>query len=135
MKRRNELNMKPAAVIHMLSPRNFKIGSYTRSPHVGGLATVSRHPAVVHAGGGGLAIAYIYIYIHIYTVLRTRTLPRQPARIIAAPLQTFREVAGRVFHGFMAFRFQDFGSRVLGGTPWQYKHSIYFTPEALFTQA
>ena len=59
MKRRNELNMKPAAVIHMLSPRNFKIGSYTRSPHVGGLATVSRHPAVVHAGGGS-----IYIYIH-----------------------------------------------------------------------
>ena len=67
MKRRNELNMKPAAVIHMLSPRNFKIGSYTRSPHVGGLATVSRHPAVVHAGGG-LAIAYIYIYI-LYSVL------------------------------------------------------------------
>ena len=59
MKRRNELNMKPAAVIHMLSPRNFKIGSYTRSPHVGGLATVSRHPAVVHAGGGGVSI-YIY---------------------------------------------------------------------------
>ena len=53
MKRRNELNMKPAAVIHMLSPRNFNFGSYTRSPHVGGLATVSRHPAVVHAGGGG----------------------------------------------------------------------------------
>ena len=62
MKRRNELNMKPAAVIHMLSPRNFKIGSYTRSPHVGGLATVSRHPAVVHAGGGG-GLAYIYIYM------------------------------------------------------------------------
>ena len=61
MKRRNELNMKPAAVIHMLSPRNFKIGSYTRSPHVGGLATVSRHPAVVHAGGG---LAYIYMYTH-----------------------------------------------------------------------
>ena len=54
MKRRYELNMKPAAVIHMLSPRNFKIGSYTRR-----LATVSRHPAVVHAGG----LAYIYIYI------------------------------------------------------------------------
>ena len=52
VKRRNELNMKPAAVIHMLSPRNFKNGSYTRSPHVGGLATVSRHPTVVHAGGG-----------------------------------------------------------------------------------
>ena len=62
MKRRNELNMKPAAVIHMLSPRNFKIGSYTRSPHVGGLATVSRHPAVVHAGGVSI---YISIYIHI----------------------------------------------------------------------
>ena len=60
MKRRNELNMKPAAVIHMLSPLNFKIGSYTRSPHVGGLATVSRHPAVVHSGGG----VSIYIYIH-----------------------------------------------------------------------
>ena len=60
VKRRNELKMKPAAVIHMLSPRNFKIGSYTRSPHVGGLAAVSRHLAVVHRGGGGL---HIYIYI------------------------------------------------------------------------
>ena len=59
MKRRNELNMKPAAVIHMLSPRNFNVGSYTRSSHVGGLATVSRHPAVVHAGG----LAYIYISV------------------------------------------------------------------------
>ena len=68
MKRRNELNMKPAAVIHMLSPRNFNIGSYTRSPHVGGLATVSRHPAVVHAGGG-LAYIYLYIYtLHIYII-------------------------------------------------------------------
>ena len=64
MKRRNELNMKPAAVIHMLSPRNFKIGSYTRSPHVGGLATVSRHPAVVHAGGG--VSIYIYICTHAH---------------------------------------------------------------------
>ena len=64
MKRRNELNMKPVAVIHMLSPRNFKIGSYTRSPHVGGLATVSRHPAVVHAGGVSI---YIYIYIFFNT--------------------------------------------------------------------
>ena len=63
MKRRNELNMKPAAVIHMLSPRNFKIGSYTRSPHVGGLATVSRHPAVVHAGGVSI---YIYVYVYVY---------------------------------------------------------------------
>ena len=71
MKRRNELNMKPAAVIHMLSPRNFKIGSYTRSPHVGGLATVSRHPAVVHAGGGVSymvtppphELLYIYVYV------------------------------------------------------------------------
>ena len=51
MKRRNELKMKPAAVIHMLSPRNFKIESYTSSPHVGGLAAVSRHLAVVHGGG------------------------------------------------------------------------------------
>ena len=81
MKRRNELNMKPAAVIHMLSPRNFKIGSYTRSPHVGGLATVSRHPAVVHAGGGVSYMVtpyiymciqiYIYIYIYIYTYIYT----------------------------------------------------------------
>ena len=59
MKRRNELKMKLAAVIHMLSPRNFKIGSYTRRPHVEGLAAVSRHLAVVHGGGG---LAYIYIY-------------------------------------------------------------------------
>ena len=65
MKRRNELKMKPAAVIHMLSPRNFKIGPYTRSPHVGGLAAVSRHLAVVHGGGG---VAYIYIYIHTHTL-------------------------------------------------------------------
>ena len=50
----------------MLSPRNFKFGSYTRSPHVGGLAAVSRHLAVVH--GGGLALVYIYIYIYICTV-------------------------------------------------------------------
>ena len=69
MKRRNELNMKPAAVIHMLSPRNLKIGSYTRSPHVGGLATVSRHPAVVHAGGGGgVAYTYIYILLHYFLI-------------------------------------------------------------------
>ena len=34
VKRRNELKMKPAAVIHMLSLRNFKIGSYTRSPYI-----------------------------------------------------------------------------------------------------
>ena len=81
MKRRNELNMKPAAVIHMLSPRNFKIGSYTRSPHVGGLATVSRHPAVVHAGGG---LAYIYIcdvrYIYIYMYIYVYTLERERER-------------------------------------------------------
>ena len=72
MKRRNELNMKPAAVIHVLSPRNFKIGSYTRSPHVGGLATVSRHPAVVHAGGG---LAYIYIYIYTHHNVRHSKIP------------------------------------------------------------
>ena len=77
MKRRNELNMKPAAVIHMLSPRNFKIGSYTRSPHVGGLATVSRHPAVVHAGGG---VSYMvtppmnyYIYMYMYKDIHMHT--------------------------------------------------------------
>ena len=72
MKRRNELKMKPAAVIHMLSPRNFKIGSYTRSPHVG-LAAVSRHLAVVHGGGVSICIyvctshiLYIYIYAQTY---------------------------------------------------------------------
>ena len=68
MKRRNELKMKPAAVIHMLSPRNFKIGSYTRSPHVGGLAAVSRHLAVVH-GRGGAPYIYIYVYIYIYIII------------------------------------------------------------------
>ena len=74
MKRRNELNMKLAAVIHMLSPRNFKIRSYTRSPHVGGLATVSRHSAVVHPGGGGVSIhIYTYIHIYIYTYIYTYT--------------------------------------------------------------
>ena len=69
MKRRNKLKMKPAAVIHMLSPRNFKIGSYTRSPHVGGLAKVSRHLALVHGGG----VAYIYIYLFIYLYIYTCT--------------------------------------------------------------
>ena len=61
MKGRKEMRMKAAAVIHMLSPRNSKTGSYTRSPNVGGLVAVSRHPAVVH-GGGGLAYIYIYMY-------------------------------------------------------------------------
>ena len=65
VKRRNELNMKPAAVTHVLSPRNFNFGSYTRSPHVGGL-TVSRHPAVVHAGGGVSIYIHFFIYICIY---------------------------------------------------------------------
>ena len=53
MKGRKEMRMKAAAVIHMLSPRNFKTGSYTRSVNVGGLVAVSRHSAVVHGGGGG----------------------------------------------------------------------------------
>ena len=64
MKGRKELRMKAAAVIHMLPPRNFKTGSYTRSLIVGGLVAVSRHPAVVH--GGGLAYIYMYIRIYIY---------------------------------------------------------------------
>ena len=58
--------MKAAAVIRMLSPRNFKTGSYTRSLNVGGLVAVSRHPAVVHGGGPGGVSIYIYIYIYIY---------------------------------------------------------------------
>ena len=58
-----DMKMKPAAVIHMLSSRNFKIRSY-RSPNVGGLAAVSRHLAVVHGGGGRVASASIQIYAH-----------------------------------------------------------------------
>ena len=53
VKGRQELRMKAAAVIHMLSLRNFKTESYSRSLNVGGLVAVSRHLAVVH--GGGLA--------------------------------------------------------------------------------
>ena len=75
MKRRNELNMKPAAVIHMLSPRNFKIGSYTRSPHVGGLATVSRHPAVVHAGGGFSIYIYKSVCVCMYVCTTKHSFP------------------------------------------------------------
>ena len=46
--------MKAAAVIHMLSLRNFfKTESYTRSLNVGGLVAVSRHLAVVLRGGVG----------------------------------------------------------------------------------
>ena len=82
MKRRNELNMKPAAVIHMLSPRNFKIGSYTRSPHVGGLATVSRHPAVVHWGGG----VSIYVYACMYFCMLVGVSDRTRGAAYAAPL-------------------------------------------------
>ena len=48
--------MKAAAVIHMLSPRNFKTGSYTRR---------SRHLAVVHGGG----LAYIYIYFFFFNTM------------------------------------------------------------------
>ena len=60
VKGRNELRMKAAAVIHMLSLRNFKTESYTRSPNVEGLVAVSRHFAVVHGG-----VAHIHIHIHI----------------------------------------------------------------------
>ena len=42
--------MKAAAVIHMLSLRNFKTESYTSSLNVGGLVAISRHLAVVHGG-------------------------------------------------------------------------------------
>ena len=52
VKGRKELRMKAAAVIHMLSLRNFKTESYTRSLNVGGLVAVSRHLAVVLRGGG-----------------------------------------------------------------------------------
>ena len=68
MKRRNELKMKPAAVMHMLSPRNFKIGSSTRSPHVGGLAAVSRHLAVVHGGFSIYICVCVYIYIYMLII-------------------------------------------------------------------
>ena len=46
--------MKAAAVIHMLSLRNFKTESYTSSLNVGGLVAISQHLAVVHGG-----LAYI----------------------------------------------------------------------------
>ena len=58
VKARKELRMKAAAVIPMLSLRNFKTESYTRSPNVGGLVAVSRHVAVVLRGGG--------VSMHIY---------------------------------------------------------------------
>ena len=45
---RKELRIKAAAVIHMLSLRNFKIESYTRSLNVGGLLM------------GGLTYVYIF---------------------------------------------------------------------------
>ena len=61
MKGRKDMRMKATAVIHMLSPRNFKTGSYTRSLNVGGLVAVSRHLAVVH----GVVSIYIYIYISV----------------------------------------------------------------------
>ena len=50
MKGRKEMRMKAAAVIHMLSPRNLKIGSYTRHLNVERLVAVSRHPAIVYSG-------------------------------------------------------------------------------------
>ena len=62
MKLAKDMKMKPAAVIHMLSSRNFKIRSY-RSPNVGGLAAVSRHLAVVQGGGGGAGSICIYTNI------------------------------------------------------------------------
>ena len=64
--------MKAAAVIHMLSLRNLKTESYTRSLVLGGLVAASRHLAVVLGGGGWIAYTYIYmhmyIYIHIYNI-------------------------------------------------------------------
>ena len=41
VKGRKELRMKAAAVIHMLPPRNFKTGSYTRSLNLGRLVSQS----------------------------------------------------------------------------------------------
>ena len=104
MKRRNELNMKPAAVIHMLSRRNFKIGSYTRSPHVGGLATVSRHPTVVHAGGGVSIYIYMYTYICIlirsaymcvYIYMYTAAAPAPSSKMCFTPATEAHETQGR----------------------------------------
>ena len=64
MKGRKELRMKAAAVMHMLSLRNFKTESYTRSLTVGGLVAVSRHLAVVLRG-----LAYIYIHTHVHMLI------------------------------------------------------------------
>ena len=69
--------MKAAALIHMLSLRNFKTESYTRSLNVGGLV-VSRHLAVVHGGGGVSIYMYIYIYIHIYIYINISSPPPPP---------------------------------------------------------
>ena len=69
VKGRKELRMKAAAVIHMLSLRNFKTESYTRRLTVGGLVAVSRHLAVVlREGGGGVSI-YIYIHTHVHMLI------------------------------------------------------------------
>ena len=58
--------MKAAAVIHMLSLRNLKTESYTRSLVLGGLVAASRHLAVVLGGGGWIAYTYIYMHMYIY---------------------------------------------------------------------
>ena len=70
MKGRKELRMKAAAVIHMLSLRNLKTESYTRSLVLGGLVAASRHLAVV-LGGGGMDSIYVYIYIYAYVYIYT----------------------------------------------------------------
>ena len=69
VKRRNELNMKPAAVIHMLSPRNWIIH---QKPTRRRLATVSRHPAVVQGGGG--------VSMHIYIL--SPIIPSSPPQLL-----------------------------------------------------
>ena len=61
MKRRNELNMKPAAVIHMLSPRKLQAWIIHQKPTRRRIGDGIAAPRGSSCGGGGLA--YIQIYM------------------------------------------------------------------------
>ena len=65
MKRRNELNMKPAAVIHMLLPSELQHWIIHQKPTRRRIGDGIAAPCGSSCGGGGCIHIYIYIYIYI----------------------------------------------------------------------
>ena len=66
MKRRNELNMKPVAVIHMPLPSELQNWIIHQKPTRRRIGDGIAAPCGSSCGGGGLAYIYIYMCIYVY---------------------------------------------------------------------